>query len=139
MLDGTGGAVEWSDEPRNRAAVVVTGPAESAVTAGAERLARRFWDRRREFGFVAPTGTLDECLDDALASGARPYFINTGDTGDNPTAGGAGDVTWTLERVLARGELREPDGPAEPVLIARIIPPPYEPLGPETGAATTRS
>lgn len=77
----------WADEPRNRAAVVVTGPSEPAVTAGAQRLARGFWAARREFAFVAPTGTLDECLDEALASAVRPYFIS--DTGDNPTAGGS--------------------------------------------------
>jgi len=99
----------WADEPRNRAAVVVTGPAEAAVSAGAERLARGFWAARREFAFVAPTGSLDECLDEALASSARPYFIS--DTGDNPTAGGAGDVTWGLERVLARPEFKDPSGP----------------------------
>src|ERR1044072_7853688 len=33
----------WADEPRNRAAVVVTGPSADAVTTGAERLARGFW------------------------------------------------------------------------------------------------
>ncbi|PAZ10563.1 microcystin degradation protein MlrC [Streptomyces sp. SA15] len=99
----------WADEPRNRAAVVVTGHAEAAVTAGAERLARGFWDARHDFAFVAPTGTLDECLDAALASAARPYFIS--DTGDNPTAGGAGDVTWGLEEVLTRPEFKDPSGP----------------------------
>ncbi|MFI9760039.1 M81 family metallopeptidase [Streptomyces sp. NPDC051963] len=99
----------WADEPRNRAAIVVTGPSGPAVAAGAERLARGFWAARREFAFVAPTGTLDEILDEALASAVRPYFIS--DTGDNPTAGGAGDVTWGLERVLAHPEFKDPGGP----------------------------
>ncbi|MFF1449036.1 M81 family metallopeptidase [Streptomyces sp. NPDC058274] len=99
----------WADEPRNRAAVVVTGWSEAAVAAGAERLARGFWEARRAFEFVAPTGSLDDCLDEALGSAARPYFIS--DTGDNPTAGGAGDVTWSLERVLGRPEFRDPSGP----------------------------
>ncbi|MFE6176458.1 M81 family metallopeptidase [Streptomyces sp. NPDC056464] len=100
----------WADEPRNRAAVVVTGPEEAAVAAGAERLARGFWDARHDFAFVAPTGTLDDCLDEALAAGARrPYFIS--DTGDNPTAGGAGDVTWGLQHVLNRPEFKDPSGP----------------------------
>jgi microcystin degradation protein MlrC len=100
----------WADEPRNRAAVVVTGPDEAAAAAGAERLARGFWAARRDFDFVAPTGTLDACLDAALSPGAaRPYFIS--DSGDNPTAGGAGDVTWGLHRVLARPEFADPEGP----------------------------
>nr|WP_269329695.1 MlrC C-terminal domain-containing protein [Kineosporia babensis] len=46
---------------------------------------------------------MNECLDAALASPARPFFIS--DSGDNPTAGGAGDVTWTLEKVLERTDL----------------------------------
>ncbi|HET9169457.1 MAG TPA: M81 family metallopeptidase, partial [Actinospica sp.] len=99
----------WADEPRNRAAVVVTGPDEAAVSAGAERLADAFWRARRDFAFVAPTGTLDACLDEALASSARPFFVS--DSGDNPTAGGAGDVTWGLAQLLARPEFQDPEGP----------------------------
>ncbi|MGP3989275.1 M81 family metallopeptidase [Streptomyces sp. 3N207] len=99
----------WADEPRNRAAVVVTGPDENAVAAGAERLARGFWDARHDFDFVAPTGTFDGILDEALASDQRPYFVS--DTGDNPTAGGAGDVTWGLTRLLERPEFHKSDGP----------------------------
>jgi microcystin degradation protein MlrC len=100
----------WADEPRNHAAIVVTGQGEAAVKAGAERLAKEFWDARRDFAFVAPTGTLDQCLDQALASSARPFFIS--DSGDNPTAGGAGDVTWGLEQILARPEFKDPHGPS---------------------------
>lgn len=99
----------WADEPRNHAAVVVTGPSEAASRAGAEDLAAGFWDARRAFEFVAPTGSLDECLDAALQSEESPYFIS--DSGDNPTAGGAGDVTWTLERILKRQEFSGDDGP----------------------------
>ncbi|MFG2480495.1 M81 family metallopeptidase [Streptomyces fagopyri] len=99
----------WADEPRNRAVVVVTGDDTAAVSAGAERLAQGFWDARHDFDFVAPTGTYDELLDEALATDQRPYFIS--DTGDNPTAGGAGDVTWGLTRLLERPEFQKDDGP----------------------------
>ncbi|KAJ4417562.1 hypothetical protein N0V82_006121 [Gnomoniopsis sp. IMI 355080] len=95
----------WADEERNSAAVVVTGWEKDVVARAAERLARLFWDRREEFHFVAPTGSLDECLDAAVRSdksSARPFFVS--DSGDNPTAGGSGDVTWGLARVLARKE-----------------------------------
>ncbi|MEV8567303.1 M81 family metallopeptidase [Streptomyces sp. NPDC051322] len=116
-VEGTDGVIDaaiwvgyaWADEPRNRATVVVTGTDEAAVTTGAERLARGFWQARRDFAFVAPTGTMAECVDGALASKARPYFIS--DTGDNPTAGGAGDVTWGLGYLLDRPEFRAPEGP----------------------------
>jgi microcystin degradation protein MlrC len=106
----------WADEPRNRAAVVVTGTDRAAVSSGAERLARGFWKARHDFDFVAPTGSFDGILDEALAGAKRPYFIS--DTGDNPTAGGAGDVTWGLTRLLARPEFRHDDGPT--VLYASV-------------------
>lgn len=99
----------WADEPRNRAAVVVTGHEREAVVAGAERLARRFWDVRDEFRFVAETGTLDECLDAAASPGATPFVIS--DSGDNPTAGGAGDVTSSLARILERAAEADDGGP----------------------------
>ncbi|GAP92554.2 putative LOW QUALITY PROTEIN: C-terminus superfamily protein [Rosellinia necatrix] len=99
----------WADEPRNRAAVVVTGWDRAAASRGAEALARAFWDARREFRFVAPTGSLAACLDAALRSDRRPYFVS--DSGDNPTAGGSGDVTWGLTQLLARPEFRHESGP----------------------------
>jgi microcystin degradation protein MlrC len=88
----------WADEPRNRAAVVVTGDDEREVRSGAERLAHAFWEDREGFEFVAPAGTFEECVAAALESDERPFFIS--DSGDNPTAGGAGDVTWTLAQIL---------------------------------------
>lgn len=99
----------WSDEPRNHAAVVVTGWDKANVTAGARKLAQYFWDSREQFQFVARTGSLAECIDMALESKARPFFIS--DSGDNPTAGGAGDVTWSLTQVLTRPEFQRESGP----------------------------
>ncbi|KUI68476.1 Microcystinase C [Cytospora mali] len=103
----------WADEPRNRAVVVVTGWDENAVASGAEKLARLFWKSRKEFHFVAPTGSYKECLDTALVrirdESKRPFFIS--DSGDNPTAGGAGDVTWGLTRLLEREEFQVDTGP----------------------------
>ena len=88
----------WADEPRNCAVVVVTGDDAGLVFARATDLARELWSSREEFGFVAPAGSLEEVLGAASASPAHPYLIS--DSGDNPTAGGAGDVTWTLHRLL---------------------------------------
>jgi microcystin degradation protein MlrC len=101
----------WADEIRNRASVVVTGWDSTAVSEGAERLAQVFWDAHQNFKFVAPTGSFSECLDAAVASGAdsRPYFIS--DSGDNPTAGGSGDVSWGLTQLLDRSEFKQASGP----------------------------
>lgn len=99
----------WADEPRNHAVVMVTGDDEKQVKASAEYLARSFWDMRSEFEFVAPVASLDESLTMALASDKRPFMIS--DMGDNPTAGGAGDVTWTLNELLKRPEFKSESGP----------------------------
>ena len=96
----------WADEPRCQAYVVVTGDDRELIAREAERVARMYWDAREDFVFVAETASLDGALANALAPGApRPYVIS--DSGDNPTAGGAGDVTWTLTELLARPELTD--------------------------------
>ncbi|MCK9346730.1 MAG: M81 family metallopeptidase [Bacteroidales bacterium] len=99
----------WADEPRNHAVVMVTGDDKQTVESTAKELAQKFWDARHQFEFIAPTATLDECLEKALKSDKRPFMIS--DMGDNPTAGGAGDVTWTLARLLERKEFRSLRGP----------------------------
>lgn len=109
----------WADEPRNHAAVMVTGDNKENVEQGAEVLAQSFWDLRHQFEFVAPTTTLEESLKMALASEKHPFMIS--DMGDNPTAGGAGDVTWTLQQLLARPEFKSENGPS---LIYASIPGP---------------
>ncbi|WP_146903199.1 M81 family metallopeptidase [Adhaeribacter aerolatus] len=109
----------WADEPRNHAVVMVTGDNKEKVTQTAEQLASSFWKARSGFSFVAPTGSLSQSLDKALASKKHPFFIS--DSGDNPTAGGAGDVTWTLKEILARPEFKSANGPS---LIYASIPGP---------------
>lgn len=109
----------WADEPRNHAVVMVTGDDKNKVTTSAEKLANSFWEVRNEFEFVAPTATLKESLDKAIVSKVHPYIIS--DMGDNPTAGGAGDVTWTLREILARPEFKTKKGPS---LIYASIPGP---------------
>lgn len=114
----------WADEPRNHAVVMVTGDDQGKVTSTAEDLAKSFWEVRDEFEFVAPVATLEESLEMALKNEKKPFIIS--DMGDNPTAGGAGDVTWTLQQILNRPEFQSADGPT---LIYASIP------GPELIAA----
>jgi microcystin degradation protein MlrC len=109
----------WADEPRNHAVVMVTGDDQEKVGRAAEALAGSFWEVRHEFEFVAPTAPLDACLDMAVTSEKKPFIIS--DMGDNPTAGGAGDVTWTLHEIFKRPEFKTADGPS---LIYASIPGP---------------
>jgi len=109
----------WADAPRNHAVVMVTGDDKEKVTTTAESLAASFWDVRVDFEFVAPVASLSECLDKAIASKKHPFIIS--DMGDNPTAGGAGDVTWTLTEILVRPEFKSDNSPS---LIYASIPGP---------------
>ena len=99
----------WADEPRNHAVVMVTGDDKEVVSQNAESLAKAFWDVRNEFEFVAPTADLKTSLSYALKSEKKPYIIS--DMGDNPTAGGAGDVTWTLRELLNNKAFKKASGP----------------------------
>jgi len=109
----------WADEPRNHAVVMVTGDDKNKVTNTAESIANSFWEVRSEFEFVAPTTTFTESIEKAIKSNKHPFIIS--DMGDNPTAGGAGDVTWTLTEILARPEFKSTNGPS---LIYASIPGP---------------
>ncbi len=100
----------WGDEPRCYASVVVQGDDAELAANRAEHLALQFWQARADFAFVAPAAPLSECVDAALsADAARPFLIS--DSGDNPTAGGTGDVTWTLTQLLQDSRFSTRNGP----------------------------
>lgn len=91
----------WADEPRNAAAVLVTGHDAQSVSACAEMLASAYWDVREQFAITSEQhGPFAAALDDVLAGGVRPVFIS--DSGDNYTGGADGDVTVALHEALAR-------------------------------------
>lgn len=94
----------WADQPRCKAAIVAFGADAAAVDAAALELATAVWEARHDFEFVAPTGSFADCLDRAITSEKRPFWIS--DSGDNPGAGGADDTTYCLARLLEREEIR---------------------------------
>lgn len=98
----------WADEPRNHGVIVTYGDDKEAVGEAAEKLAEHYWSVRDEFEFVAPTAKWDEALEKAIESDKKPFIIS--DMGDNPTAGGAGDVTWTLTEILKTPEFKKSGG-----------------------------
>ncbi len=89
----------WADEPRSSATIAVSGTDAEAMRREAARLAQHYWDVRDQFAFGVPTGSMDECIGWALAAPEIPVLIS--DSGDNPTAGGAGDVPIALSRLIA--------------------------------------
>ena len=94
----------WADQARSQAAAVALAWDADAARSAARRLARAYWDARHEFDFAVPTGTVDACISLALASRASTVFLS--DSGDNVTAGAAGDLPFMLERLLAQGAPR---------------------------------
>lgn len=89
----------WADEPRAHATIVVTGTDAAVIHAEAVKLAEAYWDVRDAFRFGVPAGSIDECIGWALDAPEQPVFIS--DSGDNPTAGGVGDLPLFLERLIA--------------------------------------
>lgn len=93
----------WADEPRSHAAAVVTAIDAQVAEREALRIARNYWAARSHFGFCAPTGDVDWCIAQAVAFPGNAIFIS--DSGDNPTAGGAGDVPSTIGHLLAHPDI----------------------------------
>lgn len=92
----------WADERENAVhAVVVTQDDQKRADELAKELAAIFWGRRAEFGFYNETrmpGDAIGATKESIAEGVFPVVIS--DSGDNPTAGGSGDVTNFLRLIL---------------------------------------
>lgn len=93
----------WADEPRSSATVIVTGFSEAAMAKEARRLAQIYWEARHDFVFGVPTGSINDCINWSLESPEQSVFIS--DSGDNPTAGGVGDMPAFLEQLLRRDDV----------------------------------
>lgn len=97
----------WSDTPFTRAAVLVLAEASPAAGVAAERLAaelaKRFYDLRHTASArrLPLAAALDEA--EAAMSTARGRPVVLADTADNPGGGAAGDSTFVLRELLARG------------------------------------
>jgi len=91
----------WADEPRATGSVIAIGLEGGRAAAAATDLAQKFWAVREAFKFGVPSGTVDECIQLAMQETTKPVVIS--DSGDNPTAGGVGDIPFVLERLLALG------------------------------------
>jgi microcystin degradation protein MlrC len=95
----------WADCEHNAVTVLVSAFEEDRDTADLEarKLAEEFWRRRGEFSFRTEHYNSRESMAAAysavLEKGERPVFVS--DSGDNPTAGAAGDATDLLEEILA--------------------------------------
>jgi microcystin degradation protein MlrC len=105
----------WADAEQNAVTVLVSAidaPASAGATASADTkasadsaaagLARLFWRHRKDFRFSVEFYNSRESMAQAykavLEKNERPVFVS--DSGDNPTAGAAGDATDLFEAIL---------------------------------------
>ncbi|GHA18063.1 microcystinase C [Devosia pacifica] len=90
----------WADEPRATAAAIMTGTDRTLLEKQAKALAQAYWDIREDFKFGTKTGSIEECVDWAVASSTAPVVL--AESGDNPTGGGVGDRAEVLSALIAR-------------------------------------
>ncbi|MDR1411894.1 MAG: M81 family metallopeptidase [Spirochaetaceae bacterium] len=94
----------WADDEHNAVSALVSAfaGAEDLAEAVAAELAGAFWERRKDFVFRSEhydsAGAVAAAYWAVLEKNERPVFIS--DSGDNPTAGAAGDATDLLEKIL---------------------------------------
>lgn len=90
----------WADEPRATACAVVTGTNRDAMAGAARHLAQNYWDLRAGFVFGTTVGSIEDCVDQAVAATTAPVVL--AESGDNPTGGGVGDRAEVLAALVAR-------------------------------------
>ena len=96
------GGFPYADLPGAGVSVWVTSAGDEPLAAAvADGMAAALWDRRERFQTrgVGPDDAIDRAL--GVATPGRPVVL--AEIADNPGAGGAGDDTTLLERLLARG------------------------------------
>ncbi len=92
----------WADRPHSTASVVVVAEHDYAIALRrAQAFAQQVWAQRHAFAFPGETASVEEAVRIAIASEIHPVFIS--DSGDNVTAGAAGDMTGVLAQLLTQG------------------------------------
>lgn len=102
----------WIDEPYMGPNFVVTHESDQEVAKEcARKLAKMFYDARYDFKFLIEALEPEEAIRRALAAEEAQVFLS--DSGDNTTAGAAGDNAFMLNRLQKLG--------AKNVLLAGIM------------------
>ncbi len=92
----------WTDSPyTSTSAIVVAEQDKTLAYQHATCLAKAVWEQREAFKADVETTSVDEAIALAIEACESPVFIS--DSGDNVTAGGAGDIPYFVQRLLAVG------------------------------------
>ena len=90
----------WTDSVYTSTSVIVIAERNRTLARQeAAKLAQMIWNQRQDFDFGVETAPVDEAIRRAMTAVERPVFIS--DSGDNVTAGAAGDIPYLAERLLA--------------------------------------
>ena len=116
----------WADEDRCHAAVVATGTDYDETLKAAQKVADFLMEQHQNFEFVGPAAPTEEAIREALSSESKPFFLS--DTGDNPGAGGVGDMNFLLkemlrisEEIASAEEAGAAEGATKKILIASLF------------------
>jgi len=66
-----------------------------------EEIAQKAWDNRNNYSFGMETANVETGIQLALTSSKKPVYLC--DSGDNTTAGAAGDLTIVLQQLIIKG------------------------------------
>jgi len=94
----------WTDVARAGMSIQVVAQDKSYLSTAhkeLQQLATQLWEKRQELQFDVPTDNISGAIETALNSEASTVFIT--DSGDNISAGAAGDNTLVLECLISRG------------------------------------
>lgn len=105
----------WNDRPWTGVTALAVSESDAAVAREqATRLAREIWAAHDEFVLRMETAEVEAGLRRAQGSELRPVYVS--DSGDNTTAGAAGDLTLVLQAALRLA-------PDEDIVVAGITAP----------------
>lgn len=88
----------WVDEKRASASLSVTGINKEKVINITKKLSNKLFSIKEDFKFVSKALSLKDSFIEANNSNLKPFVIS--DTGDNPGAGGLGDLNLLLKEAL---------------------------------------
>ncbi len=108
----------WTDSSVTAVSAIACGTDPEKTERVAKEIAQKVWQRRAEFAIDSVCADPLEVVDLAVSYAERPVFVS--DSGDNPTAGAAGDSPYFLEILLRRFGASLVDSDRSEVLVAGI-------------------
>lgn len=92
----------WVDEPYMGPSIVVTHEVDNEIAAKcAKELAAKFYEVRHDFQFLIEAVEPQEAIKRAMEAEEKQVFLS--DSGDNTTAGAAGDNAYMINRLQEAG------------------------------------